>query len=280
MIEVNEGSKKQFKMKRRRDPENSVRDLFTALGVCHNVTPAYNNLGELEYQASSPDEVALVKFVDSIGLELTERDEESITLKNPNGDTEKYTVLANFPFSSETKRMGIIVRHESSGKHIFYLKGAEVVIEEKVLANQRTVVREHCENLSMEGLRTLVICQKVISEEQFEEWKKEYNEAQASLQNRDALVQEVIEQLEENMELLGVTGVEDKLQKDVQITIESFRNAGINIWMLTGDKVETATCIAISAGLKNKSQRFKFLKEVRDKDTIEKAINEGNEAST
>lgn len=134
---------KQYKIKKRRDPEYSVRDFFTALGVCHNVTPAYNNLGELEYQASSPDEVALVKFVDSMGLELTERDEESITLKNPSGEIEKYTVLANFPFSSETKRMGIIVRHESSGKYIFYMKGAEVVVEEKVQAFQRIVVKEH-----------------------------------------------------------------------------------------------------------------------------------------
>lgn len=129
----------------------------------------------------------------------------------------------------------------------------------------------------MEGLRTLVICQKVISKEEFEEWKKEYNKAQASLQNRDANVQEVIEQLEKNMELLGITGVEDKLQKDVQITIESFRNAGIKVWMLTGDKIETAICIAISAGLKSRNQRFKFMKEIRDKDAIEKIINEGGE---
>jgi phospholipid-translocating ATPase len=272
--------KKQNKMKKRRDPEYSVRDMLTALAVCHNVTPSYNNDGEREFQASSPDEVALVRFVDSIGLELLDRDEDLITIRNTNGVTEKYIVLANFPFSSESKRMGIIVRHEATGRYIFYLKGAEVVIEERVVASQRTIVKEHCENLSMEGLRTLVICQKVLTEEEFEEWKKEYNEAQASLQNRDANVQEVIEQLEYDMELLGVTGVEDKLQEDVQITIESFRNAGINIWMLTGDKVETATCIAISAGLKHKTQRFKFLKEIRDKDAIEKAINEGNEAST
>ena len=267
-------------MKKRRDPEYSVRDMLTALAVCHNVTPSYNNDGEREFQASSPDEVALVRFVDSIGLELMERDEDMITLKNTNGVIEKYVVLACFPFSSETKRMGIIVRHEASGRHIFYMKGAEVVVEERVVASQRTIVKEHCENLSMEGLRTLVICQKVLSKEEYDDWKKDYSEAQASMQNRDANVQEVIEQLEYDMELLSITGVEDKLQENVQITIESFRNAGINIWMLTGDKVETATCIAISAGLKHKTQKFKFLKEIRDKDTIEKAINEGNESST
>lgn len=280
VISINEGKNRQVKMKKRRDIEYSVRDLFTALGVCHNVTPSYNNDGEREFQASSPDEVALVKFVDSIGLELTERDEDRITLKNLNGATETYTVLANFPFSSESKRMGIIVRHENSGKYIFYMKGAEVVVEQKVTPTHRSIVKEHCENLSMEGLRTLVICQKVITKEEFEEWHKEYNEAQASLQNRDANVREVIEQLEVDMELLGVTGVEDKLQKDVQITIEALRNAGIAVWMLTGDKVETATCIAISAGLKNKAQRFKYLKEVRDKDIIDKATMGGDEANT
>lgn len=132
----------------------------------------------------------------------------------------------------------------------------------------------------MEGLRTLVICQKVITKEEFEEWHKEYNEAQASLQNRDANVQEVIEQIETEMELLGVTGVEDKLQNNVQRTIEALRSAGINVWMLTGDKVETATCIAISAGLKSKAHRFKYLKEVKDKDVIDKALETGDEAVT
>jgi len=138
-----DGNGKMMKMRKRRDPEYSVRDLFTALGVCHNVTPTYNNDGEREFQASSPDEVALVKFVDSIGLELVERDEDNITLKNPSGSIEKYKVLANFPFSSESKRMGIIVRHEKSGQYIFYMKGAEVVVLEKLVATHRSIVKEH-----------------------------------------------------------------------------------------------------------------------------------------
>lgn len=266
--------------KKRRDPEYSVRDLFTALAVCHNVTPTFNNDGEREFQASSPDEIALVRFVDQLGLELIERDEEKICLKNTNGDTEEYAVLANFPFSSETKRMGIVVRHEASGRYIFYMKGAEVVVQEKVRPNQRIIVAEACENLGMEGLRTLVICQKLLDKDNFEAWERKYLEAQASLQNRDEKVRAVIEELEGDMELLGISGVEDKLQVNVQITIESLRNAGINIWMLTGDKVETATCIAISAGLKNKSQRFRFLKEVKNKDEIRNAIHLGNESNT
>jgi len=82
--------------------------------------------------ASSPDEVALVKFVDGLGHKLTHWDESKIVLSTINNTEEEYQVLANFPFSSDTKRMGIIVRHLASGLLVFYLKGAEVVVEDKV----------------------------------------------------------------------------------------------------------------------------------------------------
>lgn len=72
------------------------------------------------------------------------------------------------------------------------------------------------------------------------------------MNERERLVQQTIEELEQDMELLGVTGVEDKLQENVAVVIESLKNAGIQVWMLTGDKVETATCIAISAGFKSR----------------------------
>lgn len=89
-----------------------------------------------------------------------------------------------------------------------------------------------------------------------------YNEAKADLTNRKEAVARVVSELEKDMELLGVTGVEDKLQDNVASTVESLRSAGIQIWMLTGDKVETATCIAISAGFKSRNQQFFFMKEL------------------
>ena len=66
------------------------------------------------------------------------------------------------------------------------------------------------------------------------------------------------------MDLLGITGVEDKLQEDVAVVIESLRNAGIQVWMLTGDKVETATCIAISAGFKSNKEQIFFMRDIVD----------------
>ena len=78
--------------------------------------------------------------------------------------------------------------------------------------------------------------------------------AKASLGNREEQVSRCLAKLETDMELLAVTGVEDKLQTDVALVIEALRAAGIQVWMLTGDKVETATCIAISAGFKDRRQ--------------------------
>ncbi len=102
---------------------------------------------------------------------------------------------------------------------------------------------------------------KIISQEFYEKWALEYDKALKSMGDRKALIQETISKLENNMDFLGVTGVEDLLQDNVKDTIESVRNAGIKIWMLTGDKVETATCIAISTGIKNKKQNFFVIRD-------------------
>ena len=133
--------------------------------MCHNVTPTFPdpaNKSQVEYQASSPDEIALVKFAESLQMRLIERDQHKIVIKNAAGDEETYETLANFPFSSETKRMGIILRHVPTGRLIFYLKGAETVLKNKVRPNQRVVIDESCDNLANEGLRTLVIAQRLL----------------------------------------------------------------------------------------------------------------------
>lgn len=133
---------------------------------------------------------------------------------------------------------------------------------QKVRPHQRATVDEACENLAIEGLRTLVISQKMLTQDQFDQWNKKYLQAKASLGNREELVKEAICELECEMELLGITGVEDKLQNEVAVTIESLRAGGIQVWMLTGDKVETATCIAISAGFKDRRQQIFYMRDL------------------
>ena len=264
---------KTIKKNFRRNRNNVIRDTITALGLCHNVTPTYED-GIKGYQASSPDEIALVKFSESININLSKRSQTTIKLINAADEEENYEILANFPFSSETKRMGILVRNMETNRIIFYLKGAEVVMEEKVQENSRAFLRETCENLASTGLRTLVISQKYISEAEFQVWNKKYQNAKTEMEDREGKIRKVVDELEENMEFLCVTGVEDKLQVDVTDSIESLRNAGIQIWMLTGDKVETATCIAISTGLKSKTQKLFYMKELKTDVEVENHLKQ------
>ena len=257
----------------RRNRTKVIRDAIEAMALCNNVTPIIesdeNGDQHITYQASSPDEVALVKFAEKMKMRLFHRTDKEIKIKNAADNFEEFDILAIFPFSSDTKRMGIILRNRKHNNIIFYLKGAENVMMKYVKHEYVDYIKENAENLACLGLRTLVLTQKIISEEYFNVWIKEYNQAVLSMKNRKEKVAQVIQKLENNMDFLCVTGVEDLLQDEVDSTIENLRNAGIKIWMLTGDKVETATCISISAGLKSKFQRLFFLRS----DTIDKSNN-------
>ena len=134
----------------------------------------------------------------------------------------------------------------------------------------KDTISEHAENLATKGLRTLVLSQKLIYPEDFEKWNIEYEEAKKSMEDRQKKITEVVSKLENNMDFLCVTGVEDLLQDDVASTIDNLRNAGMKVWMLTGDKVETATCISISAGLKAKNHKIYTIKN----DDIKAKVNE------
>ncbi|GAA5862675.1 hypothetical protein JCM3774_001882, partial [Rhodotorula dairenensis] len=231
-----------------------VRDVILALALCHNVTPVTDEAdGSVTYQVSSPDEVAIVQFTESVGLTLVARDRTSMSLRTAAGTTLSYDVLEIFPFTSETKRMGIVVRDRQSGEITFYQKGADVVMARIVAYNDW--LEEECGNMACEGLRTLVVARRRLTEEAWKGFEEAYRDARMSLGDRNVAAANAIAQhLETGLDLLGITGVEDLLQEDVKLTIELLRNAGIKIWMLTGDKMETATSIAISTKLVGRRQ--------------------------
>lgn len=149
--------------------------------------------------------------------------------------------------------MGIVVRDTTTKEISFLQKGADVVMAKIVQRNDW--LEEETANMAREGLRTLVVGKKRISPEAFEEFRQRYHDASVQLEGRNEAMNAVVADcLERDLELLGLTGVEDKLQEDVKPTLELLRNAGIKIWMLTGDKPETATCIAISTKLVARNQ--------------------------
>jgi phospholipid-translocating ATPase len=247
-----------------------VRDVVVSLALCHNVrlqyyiarrflisssqvTPVFNEDGTITYQASSPDEVAIVKWTESIGLTLVFRDRTRMELQTPTGARLAFDILDLFPFTSESKRMGIVVRDVSTGEIVFLQKGADVVMSRIVMRNDW--LEEETANMAREGLRTLVMARKRLGAHIYNEYKEKYHDASVRLEGRNEAMAAVIAgYLEHDLELLGSTGVEDKLQDDVKLTLELLRNAGVKIWMLTGDKVETARCIAVSTKLVARNQ--------------------------
>lgn len=295
-----------------RRPEGwRVWEAVKALALCHNVTPVYDENDaqsvaksisveietERTYQASSPDEIALVKWTEQVGLVLVHRDLSYMTLQltgvlKSSDDNDsvattttdysvgslsqekllKFQILQIFPFTSESKRMGIIVQDTVTGEITFYLKGADMVMTSIVQYNDW--LNEESGNLAREGLRTLVVAKKSLTIEQYHDFETKYTAARLSITDRIQRVATVIESLEREMELLCLTGVEDRLQDQVRPTLEVIRNAGVRIWMLTGDKLETATCIAKSSHLVGRNQGMHVLKSIQTRTDAHLELNQ------
>ncbi|WVQ93981.1 hypothetical protein IAU59_001059 [Kwoniella sp. CBS 9459] len=252
----------------RRDMSSRVRDAVMALATCHNVTPVTNDDGTITYQASSPDEVAIVQWTESVGLRLTHRDRTSMVVCSNAGQEYTFDILAVFPFTSESKRMGIVVRDRSADTITFVQKGADTIMSKLVQKNDW--LDEECGNMAREGLRTLVLGRKRLSDAAYSDFDSRYRAAQlvAGEERASEMSRVVSECLENELELLALTGVEDKLQEDVKSTLELMRNAGVKIWMLTGDKIETATNIAVSSKLVARGQYIHQVAKLKSSDQV------------
>ncbi|OCK85288.1 phospholipid-translocating P-type ATPase-like protein [Lepidopterella palustris CBS 459.81] len=270
----------------RREIGSRVRDVVLALALCHNVTPTTEEKDGktiTAYQASSPDEIAIVRWTENVGLRLLQRDRHSMVLQSVETGrvVVRVRILNVFPFTSEGKRMGIVVKFcegpeaspsDDNSEIWFYQKGADTVMSTIVAANDW--LDEETANMAREGLRTLVVGRKRMSSQSYEEFSSKYSQASLALHNRDNALAEVVkEYLEQDLELLGVTGVEDKLQKDVKASLELLRNAGIKIWMLTGDKVETARCVAVSSKLVARGQYVHTIAKMKRKDLAHDSLD-------
>lgn len=250
---------------------NVIHEFLSALMTCHTVIPeAKEETGEIVYQASSPDEGALVKGArDVFGYTFYARKPHSINCTVKGQDLE-YHILNVCEFNSTRKRMSVIVR-EPSGKIKLYCKGADTVILERLAKNnpfveptlqhlevsnwQRLALRRcHVTDLmrkefASEGLRTLCYAVREIPEDEYARWSQIYDKAATTLVNRAEELDKAAEIIEQNMFLLGATAIEDKLQDGVPDTIHTLHEANIKVWVLTGDRQETAINIGYSCKL-------------------------------
>ncbi|XP_036360551.1 probable phospholipid-transporting ATPase IA isoform X3 [Octopus sinensis] len=232
------------------ETSGKIREFLTLMAVCHTVVPETNgNDSNIVYQAASPDEGALVRGAKKLGFIFTTRTPETVTIE-VFGKKEVYEVLNVLEFTSLRKRMSVVIRCPD-GKIKLFCKGADTVIYERLADNQqyKEITLTHLEEFATTGLRTLCIATAEVSPEFYNDWKHTYYKASTTIQNREKRLGEAAELIEQNLNLIGSTAIEDRLQEGVPESIANLMRADIKIWVLTGDKQETAVNIGYSCKL-------------------------------
>ncbi|KAG8221375.1 Ca-transporting ATPase [Butyriboletus roseoflavus] len=245
-----------------------AHEFMSLLAVCHTVIPEVRD-GKTHYQASSPDEAALVAGAELLGYQFHTRKPKSVFVYIQ-GQTVEYEILNVCEFNSTRKRMSTVVR-APDGKIKLYCKGADTVICERLgkhqLFTEKTL--SHLEDYATDGLRTLCIAYRDIPPAEYAQWATIYTQAAATINGRGEALDRAAELIEKDMFLLGATAIEDKLQEGVPDTIHTLQMAGIKIWVLTGDRQETAINIGMSCRLIGESMNLVIVNEESAHETAE-----------
>jgi phospholipid-translocating ATPase len=237
------------------EQQRANEQFMLALALCHTVISETvpGDPPKIEFKAQSPDEAALVATARDCGFTVLGTTSDGIRL-NVLGEDREYTVLNQLEFNSTRKRMSAIIRMPDN-TIVLFCKGADSIIYSRLRKGEQSELRretaEHLEMFAREGLRTLCIAQRILDEEEYQQWNKEHEIAAAAVQDREEKLERVSDSIERELMLLGGTAIEDRLQEGVPDSIALLAEAGIKLWVLTGDKVETAINIGFSCNLLN-----------------------------
>ncbi|NWY19666.1 AT8B3 ATPase, partial [Aphelocoma coerulescens] len=249
-----------------RDDDPVLREFLRLLALCHTVM-VEDRGDQLVYQAASPDEEALVLAAKNLGYVFLARTQDTITIREL-GSTRTYEVLAMLDFNSDRKRMSVLVR-DPQGTIRLYTKGADTVILDRLRRRgpNETLTERALDRFAEETLRTLCVASREVSEAEFRAWSRRHREATVLLQDRARELDRLYEEMEQNLQLLGATAIEDKLQDGVPKTIQLLKLGNIKVWVLTGDKQETAVNIGYACRLLTDDMEILEEKEVSSRPT-------------
>uniref|UniRef100_A0A183C8H2 Phospholipid-transporting ATPase n=1 Tax=Globodera pallida TaxID=36090 RepID=A0A183C8H2_GLOPA len=245
-----------------------IYEFLTMLATCHSVVPEREESGHIRFQASSPDEAALVRAAQNQGFTFHTRRPNEIVVET-GGSDRTFELLNVLVFTSDRKRMSVILREKSADGEAeikLFCKGADNVIFDRLskeLNDRQMLARCNgaLNDYAQKGYRTLCFASAVLDPDIYAQWARDFKTASTAIEEREKQLAAVAEQIECNLRLIAVTAIEDKLQDNVPLTIRTLLAAGIRIWMLTGDKLETAVQIAQSSSLCHKDTELMVLAE-------------------
>ncbi|XP_026422131.1 probable phospholipid-transporting ATPase 4 [Papaver somniferum] len=243
---------------------NLIALFFRILAVCHTAIPELNeDTGGYTYEAESPDEAAFLVAAREFGFEFCKRTQSSVFVQERYPSYEspverEYKILNLMEFNSKRKRMSVIVRDED-GQLLLFCKGADSIIFDRLSVNGRHYQHKTSGHLNLYGecgLRTLALAYKKLDESEYHDWNSKFQKAKTTVgADREAMLENVSDMMEKDLILVGATAVEDKLQKGVPQCIDKLAQAGLKIWVLTGDKMETAINIGFACNLLRESMK-------------------------
>jgi phospholipid-transporting ATPase len=263
------------------DSSNHIDLFYTLINVCHTVVAEKKEDGTLTYNAASPDERALIEGSAKYGFRFLDRDATSVLIEVPGQKQERYQVLNVIEFTSARKRMSVIVKCPDETIKLF-IKGADAMImsligKNKDQQNYFKDTEDHLHDFAVEGFRTLSLAYRTITQDEYNDWEKQFHEANVAIENKEEKLDEVGKMMERNLTLLGATAIEDKLQDGVPDTIADLLKANIRVWVLTGDKQETAINIGIACKLLKRDSKMIILNTNSLAETKEKVAKETKE---
>ncbi len=226
-------------------PQNSpdkqaLTNFFTLLSVCHTVMPEFDpETQKIKYQASSPDELALVEGAAVVGFTFVERTTATVKITLPSGGSQVWEVLNEFPFDSTRKRMSLIVKNTETKEYFLMTKGADSIVLPRIKLDQQSdkIIQGHLDRFAVDGLRTLVVGQKKLDHASVDNIIKSLDRIKISnASDKEDQMNQIYDSSESGLDFVGCTAIEDKLQDGVPETISILMEAGIRIWVLTGDK--------------------------------------------
>ncbi|CCF55679.1 hypothetical protein KAFR_0A02410 [Kazachstania africana CBS 2517] len=251
--------------------QKSCEHFMLALALCHSVLiePNQENPKKLDIKAQSPDEAALVTTARDVGFSFVGTSKTGLIVE-VQGLQKEFEVLNILEFNSSRKRMSCIIKIPTQSEHdepraLLICKGADSVIYSRLDRENNDVkllekTALHLEQYATEGLRTLCVAQRELTWSQYISWNKKYELAAAALTDREEELDNVADLVERELILLGGTAIEDRLQDGVPESISLLAEAGIKLWVLTGDKVETAINIGFSCNLLNTDMELVVVK--------------------
>ena len=259
-----------------------ANEFFLSLAACNTIVPIVTNTSDpnvklVDYHGESPDEQALVYAAAAYGFLLIERTSGHIVI-NVRGEMQRFNVLGLHEFDSDRKRMSVILGCPDTSVKLF-VKGADSsmfsVMDEESYGDVIEATKKQLHAYSSDGLRTLVVGMRKLNDTEFEQWHSSFEAASTALIGRAGLLRKVAGNIETKLRIVGATAIEDKLQRGVPEAIESLRIAGIKVWVLTGDKQETAISIGFSSRLLTRNMR-QIVINSNSLDSCRRSLEEAN----